>query len=125
MRWRLRDRANMPARSPALTRSGRKNIADRTRSGGNMALEAPLRLALLGRFALMRGDLEIEIAAGGQRLVALLALRDRHVTRQYVAGNLWPEYSTERALADLRTTLWRGKQSPETVVTAPHPPPRV
>jgi DNA-binding SARP family transcriptional activator len=83
-----------------------------------MALGVPLRLALLGRFALMRGDLEIEIAAGGQRLVALLALRDRQVTRQYVAGNLWPEYSTERALADLRTTLWRVNQSDERIVTA-------
>lgn len=83
-----------------------------------MALGGPLRLALLGRFSLMRGDLEIEIAAGGQRLVALLALRDCPVTRQHVAGNLWPEYSTERALADLRTTLWRVNQSDERIVTA-------
>lgn len=58
------------------------------------------------------------MAAGGQRLVALLALCDRQVTRQYVAGNLWPEYSTERALADLRTTLWRVNQSDERIVTA-------
>ena len=82
-----------------------------------MDLGGPLRLALLGHFSLMRGDLEIEIAARGQRLIALLALRDCPVTRQHVAGNLWPEYSTERALADLRTTLWRVNKSDERIVT--------
>jgi DNA-binding SARP family transcriptional activator len=83
-----------------------------------MAPEEPLRLTLLGRFALTRGNLEIEITAGGQRLVALLALRDGPVARHQLAGILWPEYSTERALADLRTTLWRVNQSGERIVTA-------
>lgn len=79
---------------------------------------APLRLALLGGFALWQDSQEIEIAASGQRLVALLALRDRPLTRPQVAGTLWPEYSAERALADLRTTLWRVSRSGEQVVTS-------
>jgi DNA-binding SARP family transcriptional activator len=77
----------------------------------------PLRLALLGSFALRRGDQEIEIPASGQRLVALLALRDQPLTRLQIAETLWPEYPTGRALADLRTTLWRVNHSGERIVT--------
>lgn len=79
---------------------------------------APLRLALLGGFALWQGGQEVGIAASGQRLVALLALHDRPFTRPRVAGILWPEYPMERALADLRTTLWRVSQSGERIVTS-------
>lgn len=89
-----------------------------TRPGENMATEGTLRLTLLGHFALIRNSLEVEVPAGGQRLVALLALRDSPVTRHHVAGILWPEYSMDRALADLRTTLWRVNHSKERVITA-------
>jgi DNA-binding SARP family transcriptional activator len=82
-----------------------------------MVPRASLRITLLGSFALWRGDQETEIPASGQRLIALLALRDRSLTRLQVAGTLWPDYPTERALADLRTTLWRVGQSDERVVT--------
>lgn len=83
-----------------------------------MAPRAPLRLTLIGGFALWRGSQELGIAASGQRLIALLALRDRPVGRLHVAGTLWPDYSTERSLADLRTTLWRVNQSSERVIAA-------
>jgi DNA-binding SARP family transcriptional activator len=85
-----------------------------------MASTAPLRLALLGGFALWKGDREIVIAPTGQRLVALLALQDRPLTRMRAAGTLWPEFSTRRSLADLRTTLWRVNQSGENIVNATH-----
>ena len=52
-----------------------------------------------------------------QRLVALLALRERPLSRAYLAGLLWPDYSTERSLADLRTALWRANHSHASVVT--------
>src|SRR5262249_33152067 len=78
----------------------------------------PLRLTLIGNFALWRGGQELAIAPGGQRLIALLALKDRPVGRLHVAGTLWPNYSTERSLADLRTTLWRVNQSSEHVIAA-------
>lgn len=83
-----------------------------------MAPRAPLRLTLIGGFALWRGSQELRIAAGGQRLIALLALKDRSVGRLYVAGALWPDYSTERSRAVLRTTLWRVNQASQQVVTA-------
>lgn len=85
-----------------------------------MASSAPLRLALIGGFVLRKGDREIVVAASGQRLIALLALHDRPLTRLRVAGTLWSEFSTERSLADLRTTLWRINQSDKAIVTATH-----
>ena len=81
-----------------------------------MAPRAPLRLSLIGGFGLWRGSQELAIATSGQRLIALLAFRDRPVGRLHVAGTLWPDYSTERSLADLRTTLWRVNQSGEQVI---------
>jgi DNA-binding SARP family transcriptional activator len=67
----------------------------------------PLRLRLLGGFALLRGTEEIVLPMSAQRLVALLALRDRPLSRAYLAGVLWSEYSAQRSAADLRTALWR------------------
>jgi DNA-binding SARP family transcriptional activator len=66
---------------------------------------------LLGGFTLLRGNEEIVLPMGAQRLIALLALRDRSLSRAYLAGLLWPEYSAERSLADLRTALWRVNHS--------------
>lgn len=83
-----------------------------------MVPRAPLRLSLIGGFALRRGSQELGIAASGQRLIALLALKDRPVGRLRVAGMLWPDYPTERSLADLRTTLWRVGQSGGQVIAA-------
>jgi DNA-binding SARP family transcriptional activator len=42
----------------------------------------------------------------GQRLLALLALAGER-PRLTVAGTLWPEFSEQRALGNLRSTLWR------------------
>ena len=53
-----------------------------------------------------------------QRLVALLALRERPLSRAYLAGLLWPDYSAARSLADLRTALWRANHSRASVVAA-------
>lgn len=47
------------------------------------------------------------ISAGSQRLLAFLAVRDRMVTRNLVAGTLWPESSGERAGASLRSAVSR------------------
>jgi DNA-binding SARP family transcriptional activator len=83
-----------------------------------MAPRVPLRLTLIGGFALWRGSQELGIATSGQRLIALLALRDRPVGRLHVAGTLWPDYSTDRSLADLRTSLWRVNQYGDQVIAA-------
>ena len=47
------------------------------------------------------------LTPGAQRLVALLALESRPVIRPYTAGRLWPDVMENRALGDLRSTLWR------------------
>jgi DNA-binding SARP family transcriptional activator len=67
----------------------------------------PLRLLLLGGFTLLRDAEEIEVPVSAQRLVALLALRERPLSRSYLADVLWPHCSAERSMADLRTALWR------------------
>jgi hypothetical protein len=71
-------------------------------------------------FALWQGGEELRIATSGQRLIALLALRDRPAGRLHVAGTLWPDYPTDRSLADLRTTLWRMRQACDRVVAGLH-----
>lgn len=101
-------------RQPATWNAVAASLGD----GGTMAPGMPLRLALLGGFALWRGSQELGIAPSGQRLIALLALRDRPMGRLHVAGKLWPDYPTERSLADLRTALWRVNQSSEQVIAA-------
>jgi DNA-binding SARP family transcriptional activator len=72
---------------------------------------------LLGGFTLLRENEEIVLPMSAQRLVALLALRERPLSRAYLAGLLWPDYSTERSLADLRTALWRANHYRASVVT--------
>lgn len=88
------------------------------RSGGIVTPRTLLRLTLIERFALWQGSQELGIATSGQRLIALLALRNRAVGRLHVAGILWPDYPTERSLADLRTALWRVNQASEQVIAA-------
>ena len=83
-----------------------------------MAPRARLRLTLLGGFALLRGSQRVPVTVGGQRLIALLALRDGPVGRLHVAETLWPSCSAERSLASLRTTLWRVSQTAEEVIVA-------
>jgi DNA-binding SARP family transcriptional activator len=83
-----------------------------------MATRMPLRLTLIGGFALWRGSQKLGVAASGQRLIALLALRGGPIRRLCVAGTLWPDYPTERSLADLRTALWRINQSSRQVIAA-------
>lgn len=69
-----------------------------------------LRLRLLGGFHLSRGEGDgggpVDVPAGGQQLLALLALRGP-ATRSVLAGTLWPDVTEERARACLRTAIWR------------------
>jgi DNA-binding SARP family transcriptional activator len=78
----------------------------------------PLRLMLLGGFTLLGGTHEIELPMSAQRLVAFLALRERGLSRTYLGGALWPDCSSERSLADLRTALWRANHSHTPIVMA-------
>jgi DNA-binding SARP family transcriptional activator len=83
-----------------------------------MVASAPIRLTLIGRFALWQGSHELAIAGSGQRLIALLALSDRQIGRLHVAGTLWPDHPTSRSLAHLRSALWRVNQASDQVIAA-------
>lgn len=63
-------------------------------------------LELLGGFRLCVDRDEVVLPTGVQRLVALVALRGR-ASRSRVAGTLWPDATEDRAMANLRTSLWR------------------
>jgi DNA-binding SARP family transcriptional activator len=97
---------------------GRELSAHSSRAPDDDDLALPLRLTLLGGFTLLSETEEISLPMSAQRLVALLALRDRPLSRTYLAGVLWPEYPAQRALADLRTALWRANHSITSVVVA-------
>jgi DNA-binding SARP family transcriptional activator len=64
-------------------------------------------LNLLGQFAVHRGDGPVELPPACQRLVALVALKRRPVHRLWVCAMLYPHAQTRRAIASLRSTMWR------------------
>ncbi len=64
-------------------------------------------LTLLRGFALTAGGTRVPLAFTAQRLVAYLAVQQRPVHRPHVAAELWPETTTARANANLRSALWR------------------
>ena len=74
---------------------------------------------LLGSFELSLDGRRLPLPASGQRLVALLALRGP-TGRSRVAGALWPDVAEQRALARLRTTVWRVNQVVPGLVVSPH-----
>lgn len=74
------------------------------------AVEAPLRLTLLGGFQLARTGQALPLPAPAQRLVAYLALRGQPQSRAHIAGSLWLDTGHERALANLRSAVWRARR---------------
>ena len=68
------------------------------------------RLALVGGFELILGRRPVPLPDRAQRLVAFLALRARPVERQQLAGLLWLDNTEHRAMANLRSTLWRVRE---------------
>jgi DNA-binding SARP family transcriptional activator len=86
------------------------------RRGGGRAVRTfwrcDLRLHLLGDWLLTAADgpskteEQIELPAGPQHLIALLALNGR-CARTHAAATLWPDRTDEVAAARLRAVLWR------------------
>jgi DNA-binding SARP family transcriptional activator len=64
-------------------------------------------LHLLGGFAVHRGEHTVELPPACQRLIALVALKRRPVHRLWVCATLWPHAQTRRAVASLRSAMWR------------------
>jgi DNA-binding SARP family transcriptional activator len=65
-----------------------------------------LKLRLLGGFQLEQGGRTLRVPHSGRRIVAFLGIRGRS-DRAEIAGSLWPEVPEPKALANLRTALWR------------------
>ena len=78
---------------------------------------AEAEVTLLGGFRLANGGRDIGLPMGGQRLVAILALRGR-LCRSRLAGTLRPETTEQRAHASLRTGIWRVNQAAPDLVVA-------
>lgn len=90
----------------------RAGVVHAQRSAPWGASGAPGELAvtsvkLLRSFELRHGPERVLLPPGTQRLLAFLALDGGVLTRVYVAGSLWIDYSQEAANANLRTALWR------------------
>lgn len=65
------------------------------------------QLTLLGGFGLYLGGRTVSLSPGAQRLIALLALHDTALSRDYVAGTLWGDSTQTRASGSLRSALWK------------------
>lgn len=65
----------------------------------------PSFLYLLDGFELRIGVRRVALPRPTQRLLALLATRERPLRRAYVASLLWPDVTKKRAMADLRSAL--------------------
>lgn len=76
-----------------------------------------VRLTLLDGFALSCDDATVLVSKTSQRLLAILGLQTG-TTRSHIAGLLWPETPEERAVACLRTALWRLRKQPAPLVRA-------
>lgn len=68
------------------------------------------RLEMLGGFDLYLEGRPVALPISAQRLLAVLAVRDRPARRSWLAGTLWLDKGEERAAANLRSTLWRLRQ---------------
>ncbi len=80
-----------------------------------------IEVCVLGTFRFRWGTEMLPHEAGGsQRLLALLALRDRVMMRSAVAGTLWPDSSEDHAHSSLRSALARlSELSREAVLVTP------
>lgn len=77
------------------------------------------RVSLLGGFRLLVDGREVDTPATTQRMVAALALRGRS-SRGRLAGMLWAGAAEARALASLRTAIWRANQLAPGLIGAAH-----
>jgi len=66
-----------------------------------------VELRLLSSFELFDDGARVALPMSGQRLVAFVALHERPLRRDYVAGSLWPDTTDQQAAGNLRSTLWR------------------
>ena len=76
------------------------------------------RLTLLGSFELRCIDTPVMLPLSAQRLTAFLAIQESPLLRSFVAEALWPDSSRNRANANLRSTMWRLRQTGHNLIEA-------
>jgi DNA-binding SARP family transcriptional activator len=69
--------------------------------------EPQIMMTMLGTFSLSLDGEPVELSPGSQRLLVLLALRDRAIARTVLAGTMWPDVSEGRAGDSLRSAIAR------------------
>jgi DNA-binding SARP family transcriptional activator len=65
------------------------------------------QLNLLTAFQLTCGGVPVPLTLPAQRVLGFLALQNRPLPRDYVAGTLWIDSSEQHATGSLRSALWR------------------
>ena len=81
------------------------------------ASTAPVRLSLLGGFALSIGSEVVPLPLNAQRLVAFLAVQARPLLRTFVSGSLWADSTEQHAAGSLRSALTRLRDPRYSLVT--------
>lgn len=97
---------------------GLSDASRRTPEPGTVGAVLRCSISLVGAFSLYHGARAIRPARSAQRLLAYLALRDVALLRSHVAGTLWPDATDARAMGNLRSTLWRVRKLPGSLVVA-------
>ena len=79
--------------------------------------QPPTRIAvqLLGGFRILVDGSPVDLTPVAERLVAILGLQGR-TSRSRLAGMLWPDTPECRALASLRTGIWRVNQAADALI---------
>ena len=98
------------------SRGGRRDATPTSRQAVGPGPTYHLRLT--GAFALRRGDEPISLPISSQRLVAYLALSESPTQRSHVAGTFWPDVREVRAMANLRSVIWRVRGSGHDLIAA-------
>jgi SARP family transcriptional regulator, regulator of embCAB operon len=114
-------RSGTDPRIISALRKGCGALRDDDVGSGSESHEAP-QISLLGGFGLFNGRVDLTLAEGSQRLLALLALRKRPVKRLLAAGTLWPEVDDVHARSSLRSAVARLDDAAQSalVVTTTH-----
>lgn len=99
----IRDRAALLGGLPGSSQRSGSGLS----AGGASRSGPPFHLRLTGAFSLRRGDEPLHLPISAQRLVAYLALSEGPCQRSHVAGTFWPEVREDRAMANLRSVIWR------------------
>ena len=72
---------------------------------------APTQLSVLTGFQVYMDGRSVALPPNVERVLALLAVRAVPQGRHHVASTLWMDTTCERAAANLRTALWKCRQS--------------